>query len=654
MKRLFSYLGRYKKESILAPLFKMLEASFELLVPLVVASVVDKGIAFGDSNYIVRMVLLLVALGLVGFISSVTAQYFAAKSAIGAACSIRSDLFAHIFTLSHGELDTIGTSTLVNRMTSDINQVQNGVNMALRLLLRSPFLVFGAVAMAFTVDVKTATVFAVAVPVLCVVVFFILLTSMPMYKTVQKQLDRVTLATRENLSGVRVVRAFGKECEEQESFAEDNSLLLNLQVKVGKISALLNPLTYVLINIALVVVIYVGAGRVDAGVISKGAVIALINYMSQILFELIRMANLLILISKAVASMHRIDAVFKIEPSITSTETGEQQQDSAGAAECDSCKSTVADTTDGRAQVAATDAAGQGDVQHGAHNSARLQDASAEAQGEPQQNMPLRTSCAAGAQGDHPGTPRVEFRDVSFAYPSASKDSLEHISFYALPGETVGLIGGTGAGKSTIINLIPRFYDAGSGAVLVDGNDVKTLPLERLRACIGVVPQRALLFKGTLRDNMMVGNTAASDEDIYGALATAQALEFVEQKGEGLELPIETGGKNLSGGQRQRLTIARALVRHPGILILDDSASALDYATDARLRAAIKQDTSGMTVFIVSQRASSIRNADKIIAIDDGKIAGIGTHRELLLGCPLYREICLSQLSKEEVERDEK
>lgn len=588
MKRLLSYMCAYKKESILGPLFKMLEASFELFVPLVVASMVDVGIANRSVSYVVRMGGLLLLLAVIGLTCSLTAQYFAAKAATGTATALRNNLFSHIGTLSYTEIDTIGTSTLITRMTSDINQVQNGINMTLRLLLRSPFVVFGAMIMAFTVDAHTAMVFAVTIPVLCVVVFGIMLISMPLYQSVQKQLDKVLLTTRENLMGVRVIRAFNRQANEREKFEEENGSLVKLQVFVGKISALLNPVTYVIINIATVAVIWVGAKRVDVGMISQGKVIALVNYMSQILVELIKMANLIILISKAVACMRRVDSVFAIESSIEEKTHENKTQD----------------------------------VKE------KKQEISAE-------------------------TAKVEFDHVDFTYAGAKSDSLTDISFKAMKGQTIGVIGGTGSGKSTLVNLIPRFYDVREGKVLIDGEDVRDLPLTELRHIIGVVPQRAVLFKGTLRDNMRWGKEDATDEEIWHALDVAQARDFIEAKGEGLDLVIDQGGHNLSGGQRQRLTIARALVRDPQILIMDDSASALDFATDARLRKAIRENTKDMTVFIVSQRATTIRNADTILVLDDGKLAGMGSHKQLLKECDVYREICLSQLSKEEVERDE-
>lgn len=539
-------------------------------------------------------------LALIGLACSLTAQYFAAKAATGAATSLRNDLFSHIGRLSYTEIDTVGTSTLITRMTSDINQVQSGINMTLRLLLRSPFVVFGAMVMAFTVDVRSAFVFVVTIPVLCVVVFGIMAVSMPLYKSVQRQLDKVLLTTRENLLGVRVIRAFNRQKSETEKFDRENGNLVRMQVFVGKISALLNPVTYVIINIAVVAVIWVGAEQADSGIITQGKVIALVNYMSQILVELIKMANLIIIISKAVACMNRVDSIFKVESSIE-------------------------------------DKGRHGSRKPGSQNSGSQNSGS---QNPGPQNPALRI-------------PKVEFKDMEFVYAGAKEPALKDISFCAMAGQTIGVIGGTGSGKSTLVNLIPRFYDAASGQVLVDGTDVKEYSLDELRDKTGVVPQKSVLFKGTLRDNMRWGKQDASDEEIYRALDTAQAREFVDSKGEGLDLYIDQGGHNLSGGQRQRLTIARALVRRPEILIMDDSASALDFATDARLRKAIRENTGDMTVFIVSQRATTIKSADTILVLDEGRLAGMGTHKELLKDCQVYREICLSQLSKEEVERDE-
>lgn len=580
MRDLWKYLKDYKKESLLAPLFKMLEASFELFVPLVVARIVDVGIANGDRGYVLKMGGLLLLLAAIGLACSLTAQFFAAKSAVGFSTALRNDLFAHIASLSYTELDTIGTSTLITRMTSDVNQIQSGLNLALRLLLRSPFIVFGAMVMAFTVNVKAALVFLAAIPALSIVVFGIMAISMPLYKKVQKQLDHVTQATRENLTGARVVRAFNRQEDEVKTFAESNALLVQFQVFVGKISALMNPLTYVIINLAIIAVVWISGKQVDTGVLTQGETVALVNYMSQILVELIKLANLIVSISKALACANRVSAVFAEKSSIADPQT-----------------------------------AGEGTL--------------------------------AAKSGE-----AVRFDHVNFSYKQAKADSLSDITLTAGRGQTIGVIGGTGAGKSSLVNLIPRFYDVREGAVLIDGRDVREYPLSELRAKIGVVPQRAVLFKGTLRDNMCWGKPDATDQEIYRALDLAQAREFVDGKGKGLELLIEQNGKNLSGGQRQRLTIARALVREPEILILDDSASALDFATDARLRKAIREGTKDMTVFIVSQRVSAIRNADQIAVLDDGQLAGLGTHRELLRTCEVYREICLSQLSKEEVERD--
>lgn len=585
MKKLVKYLKDYKLESVMGPLFKMLEASFELLVPLVMAQMIDVGIRNQDVSYILRMGGILVLLGVVGLACSLTAQYFAAKAAVGFSTALRNDLFAHINRLSYSEQDTIGTATLVTRMTSDVNQVQAGLNLALRLLLRSPFIVFGAMVMAFTVNVKAAMVFVVAIPALSVVVFGIMLLSMPLYKKVQRQLDQVTLATRENLTGARVIRAFNRQDDEIRKFDESNAALVKLQVFVGKISALMNPITYVIINLAIVAVVWVSGKQVDAGIITQGETVALVNYMSQILVELIKMANLIVSISKALACANRINMVFEEKGSITDAEGAE-----------------VGNETD------------------------------------------LQQSRAGGRN------PKIRFQHVYFAYKNAKEDSLEDLDFTVEKGQTIGIIGGTGSGKSSLVNLIPRFYDVREGAVYMDGQDVRLWPLEALRSRIGVVPQKAVLFKGSLRENMRWGKQDATDEEIYQALQIAQAEEFVTSKGQGLDLQIDQNGKNLSGGQRQRLTIARALVRQPEILIMDDSASALDFATDAKLRKAIREGTKDMTVFIVSQRATTVKNADQIIVLDDGAVAGIGAHRELLASCEVYREICLSQLSKEEVQ----
>lgn len=560
-------------------------------------------------------------LALVGLACSLTAQYFAAKAATGAGTALRNDLYKHIGTLSYAEIDSVGTATLITRMTSDINQVQNGINMTLRLLLRSPFVVFGAMIMAFTVDLRSAMVFVVTIPVLCVVVFGIMLVSMPLYRSVQRQLDKVLLTTRENLMGVRVIRAFNRQESEVGKFEGENDRLVQMQVFVGKISALLNPVTYVIINVAIVAVIWVGGEQVDSGTITQGKVIALVNYMSQILVELIKMANLIILISKATACMNRVDSIFQVETSV-------KERGSLGG---------------GTHENGSLGGGIQENVSHGKgiqENVSHIKEDSCES--------PPSTGPSAGGP-----VPKVEFRDMDFVYSGAKAPALSGISFKAMPGQTIGVIGGTGSGKTTLVNLIPRFYDADKGQVLVDGVDVRNHTLDGLRSKIGVVPQRPVLFKGTLRDNMKWGKKDASDEEIYDALNMAQAREFVNDKDQGLMLHIDQGGRNLSGGQRQRLTIARALVRRPEILIMDDSASALDFATDARLRKAIRQGTKDMTVFIVSQRATTIKQADLILVLDEGALAGMGTHKELLNSCEVYREICLSQLSREEVERDE-
>ena len=565
----------------MGPLFKMLEASFELFVPLVMANIIDTGIKNADQPYIWKMCGMLILLAAIGLTCSLTAQYFSAKAAVGFGTALRNDLFRHINSLSYREIDTIGTSTLITRMTSDINQVQSGVNLVLRLFLRSPFIVFGAMIMAFQVNVRAALIFVVAIPLLSIVVFGILLISMPLYKKVQKQLDRVLLTTRENLLGARVVRAFNRQQDEMKKFDEENSLLVNSQVFVGKISALMNPITYVIVNGATIILIWTGAWQVEGGIITQGAVVALVNYMSQILVELVKLANLIITISKSLACANRISAVFEETSSI---------EDKTGAAVL------AANAGDAKEQPA-----------------------------------------------------KVEFVSMDFAYAGSSENALSQISFQAMRGQTIGIIGGTGSGKSTLVNLIPRFYDATGGLVLVDGVNVKDMPLQALREKIGIVPQKAVLFKGSLRDNIRWGKPDATDEEIYHALEIAQARDFVDSKDEGLDLMIQQGGKNLSGGQKQRLTIARALVRNPEILILDDSASALDFATDAALRKAIRENTKDMTVFLVSQRATTIKNADQILVLDDGNLVGRGTHKELLDTCEVYREICFSQLSEKEV-----
>ena len=576
MRKLIYYLKDYKKESILAPLFKMLEALFELFVPIVMAKVIDVGIPLGDKNYIIRMCLVMILLGIIGLACSITAQYFSAKAASGFATKLRHSLFEHIQSLSFTEMDTIGTSTLITRMTSDINQVQNGVNMFLRLFMRSPFIVFGAMVMAFTIDVKAALIFVVAIPVLSVVVFGIMYASIPLYKKVQSRLDTVLGITRENLTGVRVIRAFHKEENETEKFEDANNSLASLQIFVGKISALMNPMTYVIVNLAIAALVWTGGTRVNTGIITQGEVVALINYMSQVLVELIKLANLIVLINKAIACGNRVQSVFEIKSSMDETENPVSPD--------------------------------------------------------------KKTDYA------------VEFNHVCLRYGKSDVDSLTDIDFNVKRGETIGIIGGTGSGKSSVVNMIPRFYDACEGEVLVDGINVKDYAINDLRQKIGIVMQKAVLFKGTIRDNLLWGNETASEEDIYEALKVSQALEVVEGKKNGLDSEVAQGGKNFSGGQKQRLTIARALVRKPEILILDDSASALDYATDAALRKAIREMDNSPTVFIVSQRASSIQYADKIIVLDDGKIAGIGTHQELIDNCGVYQEIYYSQFSKDKKE----
>ena len=565
------YLKDYKIESVLAPLFKMLEALFELFVPIVMAKVIDIGIPAGDRSYVIRMCLVMILLGIIGLVCSITAQYFSAKAACGFAAKLRHSLFEHIQSLSFTEMDTIGTSTLITRMTSDINQVQNGVNMFLRLFMRSPFIVVGAMVAAFIIDVRSAIIFAVAIPLLSVIVFIIMYVSIPLYKKVQSRLDTVLGITRENLTGVRVIRAFHKEEGEIERFEEANGDLSSLQIFVGKISALMNPATYAVVNLSIVAIIWVGGIRVNTGAISQGEVVALINYMSQILVELIKLANLIVLINKAIACGNRVQSVFEISSSMSES---------------------------------------------------------------PDQSIDTETDNA------------VEFKDVSLRYGSSETDSLSEITFSAKKGETIGIIGGTGSGKSSIVNMIPRFYDAFSGEVLVDGKNVKDYSIKALRGKIGVVPQKAVLFNGTIRENLLWGNENASDEDIYEALKISQAIDVVEGRRKGLDSEVAQGGKNFSGGQRQRLTIARALVRKPEILILDDSASALDFATDAALRKAIREMENSPTVFIVSQRASSIQYADKIIVLDDGRIAGIGSHDSLLESCGVYQEIYYSQFPK--------
>lgn len=585
MKKLLIYLRDYKKESVLGPLFKLLEASFELIVPLVVASMIDVGIANHDRGYILRMCLIMAALGLIGLICAVTAQYFAAKAAVGFATKLRHGLFSHIQSLSFSQMDKEGTSTLITRMTSDINQVQSGVNLVLRLFLRSPFIVFGAMIMAFTVDVKAALIFVVVIPILSVIVFGIMLISIPMFKKVQGGLDKVLGITRENLTGVRVIRAFGEEEHEILKFDEETDRLKHLQEMAGRISALMNPLTYVVINGGLIVLIYTGALQVEAGILTQGQVVALVNYMSQILVELVKLANLIITVTKAFACGNRIQNIFEIpagmETSATSTNTSS-----------------------------------------------------------------LEAQSGSSSPETEKGT--VEFDHVSLRYYEGGEQALTDIHFKAKKGATIGVIGGTGSGKSSLVNLIPRFYDVEKGSVKVDGRDVREYPLTQLRDKIGVVMQKAVLFKGTIRENLLWGNENASDEDLWEAIKAAQAEEFVLQKRDKLDEMIEQEGRNLSGGQKQRLSIARSLVKKPEILILDDSSSALDYATDAALRKSIKDLPGEITVFIVSQRASSMLHADTIIVLDDGDVAGMGTHEELLKGCEVYQEIYYSQFERKE------
>lgn len=576
MKKLLKYITEYRKECILGPLFKLLEACFDLTVPLVMAWLIDRGISQNDVPYIWKMGGLLLILAAIGLTCSITAQYFAAKAAVGFATKLRHAVFKHIESLSFTEMDEAGTSMMITRMTSDINQVQSGTNLALRLFLRSPFIVFGAAVMAFTIDVKAALVFAVVIPLLALVVFGIMLITMPMYQKVQGHLDRLLGVTRQNLSGVRVIRAFNKEQAERESFGRENDLLTRMQLFVGRISALMNPVTYIMINGALVALIWTGAVRIDMGTLKQGQIVALINYMSQILVELVKMANTIIMSTKCVACGNRIQALLEVESSL---EDGSQSFEENG-----------------------------------------------------QEVTPAR----------------VEFDHVSLTYKGAGGESLEDITFTAEPGKTIGIIGGTGSGKSSLVHMIPRFYDATEGSVRINGQDVKSYRMDDLRQHIGIVMQKAVLFHGTIRENIRWGAPEATDEQINEALELAQAAEVVAGKPEGLDYEIEQGGRNLSGGQRQRFTIARALVRKPSVLILDDSASALDFATDAKLRKALAGLKSTSTIFIVSQRTSSIQQADKILVLDDGKLVGMGTHEELLKNCSVYKEIYDSQFKKPE------
>ena len=568
MKSLFVYLKDYKKESILGPLFKLLEASFELIIPLLVAMIIDTGIPNQDKSYIVKICILMTVLGIIGLACSITAQYFAAKAAVGFGTKLRYALFVHLQSLSFTEIDQIGTSTMITRMTSDINQVQSGVNLVLRLFLRSPFVVFGAMIMAFTIDVKAAFVFVIIIPLLSVVVFGIMMINIPIFKKVQLALDQVLRKTRENLTGVRVIRAFQMEQSEIESFQKSNSALTKIQLFAGKISALMNPITYVIINVGIIALIWSGAIRVDLGIISQGAVVALVSYMSQILVELIKLANLIVSVTKSLACASRIQSVFEITSSQVEGVIGEENENT---------------------------------------------------------------------------NPQLVFDHVSLTYKGASEESLSDITFTVNKGETIGIIGGTGSGKTSLVHLIPRFYDATKGKILFHGVDITTKDITKLREKIAIVMQKAVLFHGTIRENILGGKEDATEEEIYQEIEKAQAKEFVDNKAKGLDEVIQQGGQNLSGGQRQRLTIARALVRKPEILILDDSASALDYATDAKLRYAMKHMENNPTVFIVSQRATSIQHANKIIVLDDGKVVGIGTHEELLNSCMIYQEIYYSQ-----------
>ena len=582
VRNLLIYLKDYKKESIIGPLFKLLEATFELIVPVIMARIIDIGIKNQDTLYIWKMGAVLVIFGILGLTCSLLAQYFAAKAAVGFGTALRHDLFWHIENLSHAEVDKAGSSTLVVRMTSDVNQVQSGVNLVLRLFLRSPFIVVGALVMAFTINWKAAMVFVVTVPLLAFVIYGIMVITIPLYKKVQRELDEVLLTTRENLTGVRVIRAFRTQKLERETFEHKSDVLMAIQMHVGKISASLNPLTYIIVNAGIIAVIWFGGIQVNVGDMTQGEVIALVNYMTQTLLALVALANLIITFTKALASAGRITEVFAMKPGIV----------------------------DGNEKESAVQ------------------------------------------QTEEPKT-AVSMEDVTFYYQKSKEPALEHISFTAKKGETIGIIGGTGSGKSTLVSLIPRFYDVTEGRVFVNGKDVREYKVENLRSKVGMVPQKAVLFHGTIRDNMKMGREDASDEEIFEALKTAQALEIVENKPGKLDTMLSEGGKNLSGGQRQRLTIARALVRNPEVLILDDSASALDFATDANLRKAIAEDTNNMTVFIVSQRAASIMHADKIIVLDDGQMVGYGTHQELLKQCEVYQEICYSQFSKEEVQNHE-
>lgn len=579
MKQLLIFLKDYKKESILAPLFKMLEASFELLIPIVMKLIIDVGIKNGDKRYILNMSIVMILLGIIGLICSITAQYFSAKAAVGFAAKVRSNLFKHIQRLSFTEMDSVGTSTMITRMTSDINQVQSGVNLVLRLFMRSPFIVFGAMIMAFTIDVESALVFVVAIPLLSVIVFGVMLISIPLYKKVQSRLDIILRSTRENLTGVRVIRAFHKEEDEIKSFSENNMNLTKLQLFVGRILGVMNPVTYMIVNGAIIILLWIGAIKVSNGALTTGAVIALVNYMSQILIELIKLANLIINVTKSIACGNRVQSIFDMKPSIAQHE---------------------------------------------------------------EINKPYLDSNSSDNDAF------IKFNQVSFKYSGASEEAMSNISFKVKKGETIGIIGGTGAGKSTLVHLISRFYDVTEGEILINNKNIKQYDIAKLRERMGIVMQRAVLFKGTIRENLCWGKKDATAEELEEALQISQSKEFVDKKENGLDSFVEQGGKNLSGGQKQRLTIARALIRKPEVLILDDSASALDYVTDAKLRIAISNMKNKPTVFIVSQRSAAVRYADQIIVLDDGKISAIGTHDELLEKCDIYQEIYYSQYPKNE------
>ena len=633
MRKLIRYLRHYKKEAVIGPLFKLLEASFELLVPLVMAGIVDRGIRKGDTAYILAMGALMVGLGLLGLACSLTAQYFAAKAAVGFGTELREDMFAHINSLSYTELDEIGTSTLVTRITSDINQAQAGVNLVLRLFLRSPFIVAGAVVMAFSINVRLAWIFVVLVPLLSLIIYLIMRLTIPIYRQVQNRLDKVLLSTRENLAGVRVIRAFSRQRAEKEEFDAQSDILMETQLRVGRISALMNPATYAVVNAAIILVLWQGGAKVDGGIITQGQLMALINYMSQILLALVALANLIVTFTRASASAIRINEVFARKSTIRepgaaqNTEaphTGTVRNTETPRTGATQNTETLPIDIEQNTKVPHTDAAQNAEASH--------------------------TDATRNTEAPHIAkreTNAVEFDHVYFAY-QGHRDALEDITFSVKRGETLGIIGGTGSGKSSLVNLISRFYDVREGCVRVDGTDVRDYRFADLRGGIGVVPQAAVLFAGTLRDNMRWGKPEATDEEIYRALEIAQARDFVRAMPEGLDARVAQGGRNFSGGQRQRLTIARALVGDPRILILDDSASALDYATDARLRRAIAKYTRQMTVFLVSQRAAAVRSADRILVLDDGGTAGFGTHAQLMETCAVYREICLSQLDRRE------